>query len=210
MAGLGEITRDKFFDKQQRDKLIKTCREKATLDQLYGRKTWIRRYRLVELALYSGLRVSELADLQVKDLHLDSRQPYLVVKNGKGSKRRDVYLSKKITRHLKKYLKWKSEQGEGVRDDDYLFPGKKNAKSSVFSIMTSITKAFQAAGLPEHYTSHATRHTYAVHLLDKTNNLAFVQQQLGHANIATTSIYLSVLPDKNGTLANMIDDEDEE
>jgi integrase/recombinase XerD len=71
--------------------------------------------------------------------------------------------------------------------------------------MQSIKTAIREAGLPEHYSSHATRHSYAVHLLDKTGNLAYVQQQLGHSNIATTSIYLSVLPDKNGILANMID-----
>ncbi len=204
------LSRDKFFDTAQRKQLIRTCRERDALDRLYGRRNWRKRYMIVDVALYTGLRVSEIADLRIGDLNLKAREPYLVVRNGKGNKRRDVYLTTKLVRRLNKYLTFKAEIGESVKDDAYLFPGRNGFKTSVFTIMQSITTAIKEAGLPEHYSAHATRHSYAVHLLDKTGNLAFVQQQLGHTNIATTSIYLAVLPDKNGILANLIDaDEDE-
>ncbi len=66
-----KITRDKFMDDKERDKLIKFCREKAELDLMKGRITWTVRYMLVNLALYSGLRVSEIAKLKFQDLNLD-------------------------------------------------------------------------------------------------------------------------------------------
>ncbi len=204
-----KITREKFFDKEQRNKLMRTCRERAMLDKLYGRKNWRKRYTLIDLALFSGLRVSELADLKIFDLNLTAKDPYLVVRNGKGGKKRDVYLSARLVRNLKKYLEFKREIGQSVKGVAYLFPGRNEGKPSVFSIMKSITAGFKVAGLPEHYTSHACRHTYAVHLLDKTGNLAYVQQQLGHSNLTTTSLYLAVLPNKNGILANMIDEDED-
>ena len=199
------ITRDKFFDKEQRLKLMKLCRDKALLDKLYGRKNWIKRYMIIDTALFSGLRVSEIADLKIKDLNLTAKAPYLVVRNGKGKKKRDVYLSGRLVRQLKKFRAFKKEIGESIEDGAFLFPGREGEKASPFTIMQSIKVAIREAGLPEHYSAHATRHTFAVHTLDKTGNLAYVQQQLGHSNIATTSIYLAVLPDKNGILANLFD-----
>ncbi len=80
-----KITRDKFMDDKERDKLLKFCREKAELDLMKGRITWTVRNMLVNLVLYSGLRVSEIAKLKIKDLHLDKEveDPYLFVRNGK-------------------------------------------------------------------------------------------------------------------------------
>ena len=54
-----QITRDKFLSKQERDLLIKATEEKAIIDVAKGRKTWVRRWMLIDLALFSGLRVSD-------------------------------------------------------------------------------------------------------------------------------------------------------
>jgi len=54
-----KITKDKFFDRQQRDLLMEVCEYKSAVDSYKGRKTWVTRYMLVHLALYSGLRVSD-------------------------------------------------------------------------------------------------------------------------------------------------------
>ena len=102
-----KITKDKFMDGKERDKLLKFCREKAELDIAKGRITWPIRYMLVNLALYSGLRVSEIAELKIKDLYLDDvDDPYLNVRCGKGGKSRDVYLDKELARELKKYISY--------------------------------------------------------------------------------------------------------
>ena len=102
-----KITKDKFMDDKERDKLLKFCRDKAELDLMKGRTTWPVRYMLVNLALYSGLRVSEIAELKIKDLYLDNvDDPYFNVRCGKGGKSRDVYLDKELARELKKYISY--------------------------------------------------------------------------------------------------------
>ena len=64
------------------------CQEKYQLDLLYDRQTWPVRYMLVVLAMYSGLRVVEIADLKVCDFYFSRNYPYLIVRNGKGGKKR--------------------------------------------------------------------------------------------------------------------------
>ncbi|MFZ5451848.1 MAG: tyrosine-type recombinase/integrase [Thermodesulfobacteriota bacterium] len=197
-----EIGRDKFFDRQERAKLLKTCRDKAELDEAKGRSTWPVRYMLVDLALFSGLRVAEIAALKVGDLALKAENPYLTVQRGKGGKRRTVYLDKELVRHLKSYIKLHLH---GPDPESPLFPGRGgNRHCQPITLMKSFKRAVEEAGLPGHYSIHCARHTYATYLLHDTGNLRYVQKQLGHAQIAMTALYADVLPEENGKLANMI------
>lgn len=201
-----KITKDKFFDREERIKLMKTCKDKAELDLLKGRTTWPKRYMLVDLALFTGLRVSEIASLKMEDLSLKTKDPFLIVRNGKRGKKRDVYLSNRLTRQLKKYIDYKKKTlNESIDDEAYLFPGRNGEKTSVFTLMMSFKRAVKEAGLPEHYSIHSARHTYATYLLHNTQDLRYVQKQLGHSNINTTALYADVLPEQNGKLANLIE-----
>ena len=67
------ITRDKFLSPKEARHLLKISEERAIIDTIKGRKTWVTRYMLVHLALNSGLRVSEIAALTIGDLHLTGR-----------------------------------------------------------------------------------------------------------------------------------------
>lgn len=201
-----KITKDKFFDREERIKLMKTCKDKAELDLLKGRTTWPKRYMLVDMALFTGLRVSEIASLKMEDLSLKTKDPFLIVRNGKRGKKRDVYLSNRLTRQLKKYIDYKKKTlNESIDDEAYLFPGRNGEKTSVFTLMMSFKRAIREAGLPEHYSIHSARHTYATYLLHNTQDLRYVQKQLGHSNINTTALYADVLPEQNGKLANLIE-----
>jgi len=201
-----KITKDKFFDREERIKLMKTCKDKAELDQLKGRTTWPKRYMLIDIALFTGLRVSEIASLKMEDLSLKTKDPFLIVRNGKRGKKRDVYLSNRLTRQLKKYIDYKKKTlNESIDDEAYLFPGRNGEKTSVFTLMMSFKRAIREAGLPEHYSIHSARHTYATYLLHNTQDLRYVQKQLGHSNINTTALYADVLPEQNGKLANLIE-----
>ena len=93
-----KIDREKILDQDQRSKLLRTCKDKAELDLLHGRETWIKRYMLLDLALFTGLRVSEIANLKIGDIELNTKDPYLIVRNGKRGKKRDVYLDKELVR----------------------------------------------------------------------------------------------------------------
>ena len=201
-----KITRDKFMDDKERDKLIKFCREKAELDLMKGRITWPTRYTLVNLALYSGLRVSEIAELKIKDLYLDNvDDPYLNVRCGKGGKSRDVYLDTELVKELKKYISYKKKSlKESIDSDSPLFAGRGGKHSTTTTLKISFKKAIKDSRLNLKYSIHSARHTYCTHLYHKTQDLRFAQKQLGHSNINMTSLYADILPSENGKLANKI------
>jgi len=199
------IDREKILDFDQRSKLLKTCRDKSELDLLHGRETWIKRYMLVDLALFSGLRVAEITNLKIGDIQLTSKDPYLIVRKGKRGKKRDVYLDKELVNHLKTFITWKKKtMGEEVENDSPLFMGRNGKHCAVITHMKSFKRAIEESHLPLHFSIHSARHTYATFLLHTTNNLRYVQKQLGHSKISMTTLYADVLPSENGNLANKI------
>lgn len=199
------ITRDKFMSSDEAKKLMKVCRERAELDLLKGRSTWVTRYMLVHLALSSGLRVSEIAALKIEDLFLNGKENFLIVRNGKGDKKRDVYLDSEISKHLKDYIDLKQKTWrEPVKKDSPFLAGRGGKHFTTTALEISFKKAISETGLPEHYSIHSARHTYATIVLAKTNNLRFVQKQLGHASLNMTALYADVLPEMNQDLANAI------
>lgn len=199
------ITRDKFLSPGEVRKLLSTCEARAIVDTAKGRQTWVKRYMLVHLAIHSGLRVAEIAALKVGDLHINGKATCLIVQHGKGDRRREVYLDKELVRHLKDFLKTKhSVWGEPVDQDSPFLLGQKGGHYTTTALQISFKKAIHEAGLPDRYSIHSSRHTYATILLSKTNNLRFVQKQLGHASLNMTSLYADVLPEANQTLADAI------
>ena len=203
------IGREKFLDRDARSKLLRTCQERAELDLLHGRRTWPVRFMLIDLALYSGLRVMEITDLKIADLNLKAGDPYLVVRKGKGSRRRDVYMDKGLVKHLKEFIALKRKTwGESVDPDAPLFAGRGGGHPTVNTLEKSFKRACEEAGLPAHYSIHSARHTYAVFMLHDSGNLKYVQKQLGHSSIAMTALYSDILPEQNGSLANKIVRED--
>lgn len=200
------IDPEKFFDRSERKQLMNKAKEKAELDLLHGRSTWVVRYMLVDLALFSGLRVAELAALKIGDLKLKITDPHLIVRSGKGDKKRAVYLDKKLVNHLKNFISWKKKtRGESVEPETPLFTSRKSGHVPPITLMKSFKRAIKEAGLPDHYSIHSARHTYATYLLHDTKNLKYVQKQLGHSNISMTALYSGILPEENGYLANQIE-----
>jgi len=160
---------------------------------------------LIHLALNSGLRVSEIAALNISDLNLNDKENYLVVEHGKGQRKRDVYLDDGIVEHLKTYITIKQKLWqESIENDAPLFSGRGGNHYTTTALQISFKKAVVKAGLPHHFSIHTSRHTYATLLLAKSKNIRFVQKQLGHASIAMTSLYADVLPEMNRNLANTI------
>jgi site-specific recombinase XerD len=199
------ITREKFLSNQEQKKLLKVCKERSDRDRREGRRTWIVRYMLVHIALNSGLRVSEIAALKIGDLHFNGTENYLIVTRGKRGKRRDVYLDQLLVKHLAEFKAIKeSDWDEAIDVEAPLFSGRGGQHYTTTALEISFKKAIEAAGLSMRYSIHSSRHTYATLLLAKTGNLRFVQKQLGHANIATTSLYADVMPEQNQRLAEAI------
>jgi site-specific recombinase XerD len=200
------IDRSKFLTLDQTKLLLKTCEDLASLDLIKGRSTWVVRSMLVGLALRTGLRVSEIANLTHGQIHISAHDSYLTVLRGKGGKRRDVYFNGPLGKQLKEFINVKQKTWRmPVGPDDYLFAhGKKGKqKYSTTGLHLSFKKALRKVGLG-HHTIHHARHSFAVLTLRDTNNLRFCQKQLGHSSIAMTSLYADILPEDNARLAGQL------
>lgn len=203
------IDRSKLLDSTERKKLIRACAERRDLDMIHGRTTWPTRYMVVYLALYSGLRVSEMAALKIGDLYLKAADPYLMIWRGKGDKRRSVYIPKFLVARLRWYLRYKKQTlGEPTDEAAPLFTGRNGGHTPPITLMKSFKRAVQVAGLRPELSIHSARHTYATFLLAETGNLIHVKKQLGHENIAMTALYADILPETNGRLVNQLTDDE--
>ena len=200
-----QIDAEKFLNRKERKQLLKTTKEKADLDLMYGRRSWVVRFMLIDLAMYSGLRVAELADLKIGDLTLSGSTPNLVVRRGKGDKKRTVYIDKELVKHLKDFIALKRTTfNEETNDESPLFAGRNGNHVQPITLMKSFKVAIENADLPEHYSIHSARHTYATYLLQDCKNLKYVQKQLGHSNISMTALYSDIAHEESAKLADMI------
>jgi site-specific recombinase XerD len=170
-----------------------------------GRQIWVTRHMLVALALRSGLRVKEIAALKIGDIHFSAKDNYIRVKSGKGDKPRDVYFNSRLSKPLKRYIEVKKKSWkQSVGPEDYLFTARGGKPYTTTALHISFKKALEKAGLPLNHTIHHARHTFATHLLADTDNLRYVQRQLGHENIAHTALYADILPEQNQALADKL------
>ncbi|MFC2020023.1 tyrosine-type recombinase/integrase [Chloroflexota bacterium] len=144
---------------------------------------------LVSLALKTGMRRSELGNLEVKDIHPD----LLIVRNGKGGKDRSIPLAPAIAKRLQNFI-------EGKQPAENVF-GLKPA-----CISNKIRRFARKAGLDGFHT-HTMRHKFASDLLEKGANVKQVQELLGHDNLATTEVYLSVTDQGKCDAINLLDEE---
>ncbi len=186
---------DQFLSKSEVHALANRMEEKAIVDAAKGRVVWPRTWMMIHLALESGLRVSELRNVKVKDLHLKG-DPFVHVSNGKGGKERDVLISENLKRHLKKYI-----QTYALKDDDFLLNVKGKAYTNM-GLQQQFKRAAKEAGLSPKYSIHSLRHTFGTYLYEREKDLRMVQNQLGHADIATTSIYAGVAKERTYSAVN--------
>ena len=148
----------------------------------------IRDWMVIDLALNTGLRVQEVADLKVEDLHLEYNQSSLVVQNGKGGKKRVVRIGSKLKAHLKRYLKL------GLNKGEFVFSSSRGENLTRSALLMIVKNYMKLAGLPAHFHFHSLRHTYATRLYKSSNNnLRLVQRQLGHVSVATTQVYADIM-----------------
>ena len=142
---------------------------------------------LIQTAILTGLRNSEMCDLMVTDLRIGNGQSHIIVRNGKGGKQRTVHIGKEYKRILKRYLKWKMEQEE-LHPNAYLIRSERSEKYSPSALWRRWKKY-----CPK--TLHCARHTNATLMFQASgSNLRMVQKQLGHSRITTTQIYADVMP----------------
>ena len=101
-------------------RLLETAKRRAAAALARGNKVAVRDYFIVDLALSIGLRVREIADLKCGDIFLRDRLCAVLVRNGKGGKKRLVRFNGSFKHHYEKYLLWKQTVGEPAGPDEPL------------------------------------------------------------------------------------------
>ncbi len=148
----------------------------------------LRNVAMVELAYGSGLRVSELIQLKISDLHLING---VVKVLGKGSKERIVPLGENAIIAIRRYLV-DSRPLIHPEGKDMLFVNKNGQKLSRVGFYKIIQSLAEKAHIEKSISPHTLRHSFATHLLENGADLRAVQELLGHEDIMTTENYTHI------------------
>jgi len=164
-----------FLEQPDRSEL-KGCRDRAMLELLYA----------------TGIRVSELIDLDVDDLNLPGG---VLNCRGKG-KERLIPLYPMAIKALEEYLKEIRPQLVESPDETALFVNMNGERMSRQGFWKLIKHYQEKAGIQKDITPHTLRHSFAAHLLENGADLRSIQEMLGHADISTTQIYSKLVNQK--------------
>ena len=152
----------------------------------------VRNYCILELLYGCGLRVSELCNLEIKDIDFDD---LTILIHGKGSKDRVVIMYEEMANNLRKYISnsrldllYKSENHE----NRHVFLNKNGTTLTPRGVRVILNKLISDCGETFHLSPHMLRHSFATALLNNGADMRSVQELLGHENLSTTQIYTHV------------------
>lgn len=170
-----------FLDGREVDALFAACQGERAED--------LRDRAMLELLYATGLRVSELVNLKLREINLDSG--YLMTL-GKGNKERLVPIGESARERVTVYLDTVRLYLDPQRQNPFFFLSRLGGAMSRQAFWNIIKKRAQMAAIRENISPHTLRHSFATHLLENGADLRSVQIMLGHADLASTQIYTHV------------------
>lgn len=146
---------------------------------------------ILEVMYATGLRISELINLKMDELHLTMGFMQTV---GKGNKERILPIGGMAVHFLNEYLEDSRPIFESRAKDSspFVFLNSRGKGLSRQGVWKNIKKLVQIAGIKQNVTPHMIRHSFATHLLENGADLRIVQELLGHSDISTTQIYTHI------------------
>ncbi|HEY5296949.1 MAG TPA: tyrosine recombinase [Verrucomicrobiae bacterium] len=144
---------------------------------------------ILELAYASGLRLSELKNLRLEQLHLDAGFINVI---GKGNKERVVPVGKKAVEALNRFIEIARPKFVTPKSPANVFLTQRGTPFAAVTLWLHIKNRVRRAGVSRNITPHMLRHSFATHLLEHGADLRVIQELLGHASIGTTEIYTHV------------------
>lgn len=149
----------------------------------------LRNRTMLEVMYATGLRVSELVNLKLDDLHLDLG---LIKTLGKGDKERIIPIGDIAAKWLTRYINdGRPRQGK-QQDAKIVFLNDHGRQLTRQGVWKLIKQWVNQAGITKEVSPHTLRHSFATHILENGADLRIVQELLGHADISTTQIYTHI------------------
>ena len=171
----------KYLNYEEMEKLLNSI----DTSELEG----IRDKLIIELLYSTGIRVSELVNIKIKDIRIKENQINIL---GKGNKERIVLFGEKAKEEIKTYLNAYKEYFQGNILNNYLLINKKGKQLTTNKIELIVKDVLKKSSLKLNISPHTLRHTFATHMLDSGADLKSVQELLGHENLKTTAIYTHI------------------
>lgn len=176
-----------FLTEQEIDKILNTIK----IDTPAG----FRNRTILELLYATGMRISELTNLNFSDLNIENNEIKVL---GKGNKQRIVLISTKAKNFLQTYINTvrpmisKEAKNEHITDDSILFINNTGYRLQAQSVRNSLKNLMSKVEIPKNITPHKFRHSFATKMLENGADLRVVQELLGHSSISNTQIYTHV------------------
>jgi len=181
----GGLLPDKYLSESQLRRLRQYCKDMADLARQRGSMRAVIDELVIELLVNTGLRASELCNLNIGDLPMIHGKETVWVRDGKGSVTRTVDIPETVKKRLERFVKLYRKDAEA---EEPLLVSAKGKRMIYRSIYEKIKKLGRQSGIGKLHP-HMLRHTYGTRLYNVEQDLRFVQDQLGHASPTTTAIY---------------------
>ena len=198
----GQILRRKFFSgeieikRPKKEKKLPIVLSKQEILKMINISNNIKHKLVVQILYSTGLRISELKNLEINDI--DFNRKCVLVKNGKGKKDRITVISQAVLKNVEKYLL-------EYKPIKYLFESFGVAKKmNIRSMQKVVTNLAGKAGIKKGVSAHSLRHSFATHLLENNVNLRYIQSLLGHARLETTQIYTKVATNNFANIKDLL------
>lgn len=150
----------------------------------------LRNLAIIDLMLYSGLRVHEVVSLEIDDIQAKDGDFEAIIREGKGNKYASVMLVQKHSKNLRKWLKYrKSLEKKMYKDSTYLFVSERSPFISERGIQKMLTKYAELANM-KHITPHRFRHSFCKNLANAGTPIEIIRRLARHESIQTTAIYV--------------------
>ena len=169
--------------------------------QAFHKKNKIRDVAILSLFLDTGMRISELVGINISDINFEKHAVSII---RKGGNQQYIYFSDQIESNLKEYID--DRHSYFPKDNDALFLSKTGERITVRSVQR-LVKKYAASALPDKMdtiTPHKLRSTFATDMLRETNDIKLVSEQLGHANLNTTTIYAEHDEERRSKARNLL------
>ena len=141
------------------------------------------KHRLIIKLLYGcGLRVSEIVNLEKRDINFQDK--LIHIRLSKGKKDRFVKIPDSIQEELKNYI--------SLLDSEIIFPSNRGGKLTKKTISKIVENSSKKSRIKKRVYPHLLRHSFATHLLEQGTDLRIIQKILGHSNIKTTQMYTQI------------------